>query len=320
MSKIYEALERVESEKTRRIRRKPGSQDGSDPQPNSQAQPMNGRALASGNLPSVREGAEAKAEPSPAVQPLQTPGRNRGRTGQLGGGKQEAAPKARSAEPVEPVEARPSGFHWESRFEDRMGELYRPIISRLPDSRGFIAFVSPTQQAGVSLVAREFAQFLAVEAGHGTLLLDADTVRPTQFAHYKMICNGDINEVARGEHSLTDAVHVLGNTGLSLAALGQRSAGRTVLLNSPRTQGIMQDLRGRFDVIVADCPAPENSGGVAALCGEADVVVIVIQAGCTSAREAARLKERIEASGGQPIAVVWNNRGYSLPKWLARWV
>lgn len=199
-----------------------------------------------------------------------------------------------------------------------MGELYRPIVTRLPEGRGLIAFVSPTRQAGVSMVAREFSQFLAAEAGHGTLLLDADTTRPSQFGHYNLVCNADINEVARGERSLSEAVQALGNTGLSIAALGQRSAGRTVLLNSPRTQGIMQDLRARFDILVADCPTPETSGGVAALCAEADVVVIVIQAGRTAARDAARLKERIEVGGGQPIAVVWNTRGLNLPRWLRR--
>ncbi len=169
-------------------------------------------------------------------------------------------------------------------------------------------------------MAREFAQFLADQGGHSTLLLDANSKRPRQLSHYGMVCRATLGEAATAGHSLEQALHRLGNSGLSLAGVAGGSSTHRAIFGSPRLQAIMMEMRKRFDMVVADCPALGDAPETEALCAEADGVILVVQAGRTRAHQAAWLKERVELAGGRCVGLVLNFRGFTLPRWLAPWI
>lgn len=190
----------------------------------------------------------------------------------------------------------------------------RPLLD---DGKGAVLhFVAAASGEGASTIAREFALLAATNGRRRTLLIDAarrdhDTAR---------FFNCDTT------HGLIDGIWIghdqaalrrpVPGTSLSVACLvgahGNAPADAVTL------NGLYEQLRGEFELIVVDCPAMESGEYSTLLPEEADGIFLVIRAEGTRPAVISHAKALVEQAGGQFLGAVLNARRNYIPGFLYR--
>jgi|SRR6185312_4831053 len=77
-----------------------------------------------------------------------------------------------------------------------------------------------------------------------------------------------------------------------------------------------RELRQQFENVIAVLPSPLVSTEGLSIVREYEKLVLIVKAGVTRRRAAARVIRQIEAAGGTVAGVVLCNRRYPIPQWL----
>lgn len=138
-----------------------------------------------------------------------------------------------------------------------------------------IAIVSPLPGDGKSTTASNLAIALA-EAGHRTLLIDADMRRPVQHDVFGIKTVGGLSSVLNGGEKLRDVIHPTGVSGLYLLPSGPVPRNPAELIGGRQFQQVMEALGTAFERIVIDSPplAPVTDGRILASMAHATLVVL----------------------------------------------
>jgi len=203
--------------------------------------------------------------------------------------------------------------------EADMVQLYQSIRDHSSYSgRKIFQFIGSTAREGTSTLAREFAQTVALKLGKSVLLLDADPESPTHHRAFNIKIARGIKEVIKEGAPIVEALYRIDETSLFIGAVSIDSTYGTDLFDSPKIDGVWEQLKKRFDVVVIDSPPADSSPVGLAVCRTVDGVIIVLEAEKTRWPVAASTKKRILQNGGTILGVVLNKRRYYIPDWIYR--
>ncbi|MFK7894226.1 MAG: CpsD/CapB family tyrosine-protein kinase [Myxococcota bacterium] len=171
-----------------------------------------------------------------------------------------------------------------------VAEQYRSLRGRLDSLASTrtlktIAVTSANSGEGKSTCSVNLATVTAMSVGRNVLLIDCDLRRPK--VHWTLGLQPQVGlaEVLLNQASVEDAIQKL--DGLSLDVLPVRSipSNPSELLASPEMRRLIEDVAGRYDRIILDTPAClglPDAKSVSELC---DGLVMVVRAGVTPQEE-----------------------------------
>ena len=189
-------------------------------------------------------------------------------------------------------------------------EALRGVRSALllgPDgaSKRMLAVTSAVPGDGKTTFTTNFAATLAA-AGNRTLLIDADLRRGNIHNYFEQPLEGGLTEVLEGRMKLDEAIHETQVQNLWLMRAGERPSNPSELLLGGRTKELIEELRGRFDYVVFDCPPLTAIDDTFSIAAYLDGLLFVVRAGRTSIRFARLAVNTIRQRGAPLVGLVVN--------------
>lgn len=194
----------------------------------------------------------------------------------------------------------------------RQTETFRALRSQLmlrwlddaPERRS-IAIVSPGRGEGRTYVAANLAMVFS-QLGEETLLIDADLRNPRQHAIFKLpnLTGLSTHLSERGEA----VPHpVPGLPGLSILRSGPTPPNPQELLSRASFAELIDAMRNRFEIVIIDTPAAEQSADAYLIAARAGAAVIVARRNRTRLAGLPILAERIGVSRATVVGTVFND-------------
>jgi capsular exopolysaccharide synthesis family protein len=189
-------------------------------------------------------------------------------------------------------------------------EALRGVRSALllgPDgaSKRMLAVTSAVPGDGKTTFTTNFAATLAA-AGNRTLLIDADLRRGNIHNYFEQPLEGGLSEVLDGRLGLEEAIHETQVQNLWLMRAGERPSNPSELLLGAKTKQLIEELRGRFDYVVFDCPPLTAIDDTFSIAAYLDGLLFVVRAGRTSIRFARLAINTIRQRGAPLVGLVVN--------------
>ncbi len=189
-------------------------------------------------------------------------------------------------------------------------EALRGIRSALllgPDgaSKRMLAVTSAVPGDGKTTFTTNFAATLAA-SGNRTLLIDADLRRGNIHNYFEQPLEGGLSEVLDGRMGVDEAIHDTQVNNLWLMRAGERPSNPSELLLGARTKSLIEELRGRFDYVVFDCPPLTAIDDTFSIAAYLDGLLFVVRAGRTSIRFARLAINTIRQRGAPLVGLVVN--------------
>ena len=139
-----------------------------------------------------------------------------------------------------------------------------------------VLVTSPTNGDGKSITASNLAVAMA-QAGHRTLLVDADLRRPTQQASFGINPSRGLTTVLAGECALHDALSSTAVEGLSLLPSGPIPINPSEILSSSGFAAFVEMVGDNYDRVVIDCPPVLPLADTRSIAALADAVLLVVR-------------------------------------------
>jgi receptor protein-tyrosine kinase len=159
---------------------------------------------------------------------------------------------------------------------------------------------------GKSRTAANLAIVLA-EAGHKTLLVDADFRRPSQHRIFGRIRNvGLSNLIVQDAHENEAITAVEGVPNLWLLTSGPTPPNPSELLGSGRMRELMAKLRNYFTYMVVDTPPVNAVTDASILAAAANGTLLVVEHGRTTFPNLNHAKQMLDRVGARTLGVVMN--------------
>lgn len=189
-------------------------------------------------------------------------------------------------------------------------ESLRGVRSALllgPDgaSKRMLAVTSAVPGDGKTTFTTNFAATLAA-AGNRTLLIDADLRRGNIHNYFEQPLEGGLSEVLDGRLGVDEAIHETQVQNLWLMRAGERPSNPSELLLGAKTKQLIEELRGRFDYVVFDCPPLTAIDDTFSIAAYLDGLLFVVRAGRTSIRFARLAINTIRQRGAPLVGLVVN--------------
>ncbi|GIE97300.1 polysaccharide biosynthesis tyrosine autokinase [Paractinoplanes rishiriensis] len=155
---------------------------------------------------------------------------------------------------------------------------------------------------------------LFAEAGQRVLIVDAELRRPRLAAFLGREGSAGLTTVLLGAASLDQVLQPWG-TGLWLLSSGHRPPNPSELLGSQRMADLLDELRGRFDMIIVDSPPllPVADGAVVA--ARADGALLLVRARKTTAAQVAAAVRALTAVDARLLGTVFTMVPAKGPRW-----
>ena len=180
------------------------------------------------------------------------------------------------------------------------------LFSTIDQELKEIVVTSAEVGEGKSRTAANLAIVLA-EAGHKTLLVDADFRRPSQHVIFGKIRNVGLSNLIvqdAAESEAITAVEAVPN--LWLLTSGPTPPNPSELLGSGRMRELMAKLRGYFTYVVVDTPPVNAVTDASILAAAASGTVLVVEQGRTTFPALKHAKEMLDRVGARTLGAVMN--------------
>ncbi len=159
---------------------------------------------------------------------------------------------------------------------------------------------------GKSRTAANLAIVLA-QAGHKTLLIDADFRRPSQHRMFARIRNVGLSNLILGDATEDEVVTSVDSVpSLWLLTSGPTPPNPSELLGSGRMRELIARLRGYFRYIVVDTPPVNAVTDASVLAAYANGTIVVVEQGQTTFPALAHAKAILDRVGAHTIGTVLN--------------
>lgn len=149
-----------------------------------------------------------------------------------------------------------------------------------------LAVSSPSPGDGKSLIAANLAMSFA-EAGCRTILVDGDTRRGSLHRTFGLTPNAGLTDYLDGSADLARVVYQTNHEFLSIVPCGPRNRRSPEMLTSPNLVRLVNELRGRYDVVLIDTPPLAAGIDGYAIAAAARHLLLVLRIGKTEKRMAA---------------------------------
>jgi len=204
-----------------------------------------------------------------------------------------------------------------------VAEAYRTIRTALHYGTSktvkTILLTSPAPSEGKSTSASNLAISLA-QAGHRTLLLDADLRKPVQHKIYNLHDKPGISDVLGGNAKLRDVIYPSGIARLSILPVGSVPRNPSEMMTSNRFAQVMESLIEGFDRIVIDTPPVMSVADACILASAADASILVVRCNKSRRKLSMMALEGLQSVGASVVGVIVNdiprgNRDYGYGKY-----
>ncbi|MFP5229768.1 MAG: CpsD/CapB family tyrosine-protein kinase [Acidobacteriota bacterium] len=183
--------------------------------------------------------------------------------------------------------------------ESAAAEAFRLLAVRLRHLRRDrplkrVLVTSSIPQEGKSTCSANLACSIAMRAQQRTLLLEGDIRRPSLAPMFGLAPRPGISEWLRENRELKDSIYFLEGPGLWFMPAGSCSANPLELLQSARLSQLMDQLSELFDWIVVDSPPVLPLADTSVWSRLCDGILLVTRQGVTEKRQLQRGVEAIE--------------------------
>jgi tyrosine-protein kinase Etk/Wzc len=168
-----------------------------------------------------------------------------------------------------------------------------------------ILITSPGPSEGKSTVAVNLATILA-QAGHRTLLLDADLRRPMLHRVFRHGQKPGFSDMILLGSPSTDAVFATEIDKLFCLPSGQLPPSPALVLDSAAARELLQWLSHEFEYVIIDAPPVLLAADTAIIAAWADTTVLVVRAGKTTTEGIEYAQQTIAQSGARVSGFVVN--------------
>lgn len=169
-----------------------------------------------------------------------------------------------------------------------------------------LMITSPSQGEGKSTIAVNFAAVVA-QTGKRVLLVDCDLRRPSLHRTFRWENQqGLTNLLVRGNvdwHAVTRQSAI---PNLSVILSGPVPPNPSELLGSSRFASVIDELASEFDLVILDTPPTIAVSDPMVMAPVADGVIVVVDAGRTSADLLRRTRDSLQRAGANVLGVVLN--------------
>jgi len=169
-----------------------------------------------------------------------------------------------------------------------------------------ILITSPSPGDGKTTLASNLAIALA-QAGHKTLLVDADFRRPQQHKIFAVRDRIGLSSVLQGKEILDDAAHRTNVDLLEILPAGPLPQDPSELLNGQELADLLNTLAGRYDYVLIDSPPVRALSDARVLGAMCDATLLVISAPQAARSTATAAAEALGNVGANLLGVVVNN-------------
>ena len=145
------------------------------------------------------------------------------------------------------------------------------------------------------------------KGGYTTLVVDADLRRPAQHRLFGIENEAGLSDYLTTELDLEEVVHLTKVDNLYLMTSGQLPNDAVGILNSQRLVELIEEVKGRFDIIFFDSPPILGVSDASVLSSAMDLTIIVVQHRRFPRAMLQRVKQAVSNVGGTVLGVVLNN-------------
>ena len=145
------------------------------------------------------------------------------------------------------------------------------------------------------------------KGGYTTLVVDADLRRPSQHRLFGIENEAGLSDYLTTEIDLEEVVHLTKVDNLYLMTSGQLPNDAVGILNSQRMVELIEEVKGRFDIIFFDSPPILGVSDASVLSSAMDLTIIVVQHRRFPRAMLQRVKQAVSNVGGTILGVVLNN-------------
>ena len=184
----------------------------------------------------------------------------------------------------------------------RTSMLFSAVNQRL----NAVVITSAELGEGKSRTAANLAIALA-QAGHTTLLVDADFRRPSQHRLFGQVRNIGLSNLIIRDTTEDDAIKSVENVpNLSLLPSGPTPPNPSELLGSARMMELMSDLMRKFAYVIVDTPPVNAVTDASILAASASATIIIVEHGKTTWPALTHAKQMLDRVKANTIGVVLN--------------
>ncbi|MBE2204704.1 MAG: polysaccharide biosynthesis tyrosine autokinase [Chthoniobacterales bacterium] len=176
---------------------------------------------------------------------------------------------------------------------------------KTPDANT-ITIVSGGAGEGKSTTLINLAYTFA-KGGYTTLVVDADLRRPSQHRLFEIENAAGLSDYLTTELDLEEVVHLTKIDNLYLMTSGRLPSDAVGILNSQRMVELIEEVKGRFDIIFFDSPPILGVSDASVLSSAMDLTIIVVQHRRFPRAMLQRVKQAVGNVGGTILGVVLNN-------------
>ncbi|MEI6278379.1 MAG: polysaccharide biosynthesis tyrosine autokinase [Verrucomicrobiae bacterium] len=145
------------------------------------------------------------------------------------------------------------------------------------------------------------------KGGYTTLIVDADLRRPSQHRLFGIENETGLSDYLTTEMDLEEVVHLTRIDNLYLMNSGQMPDDAVGVLNSQRMVELIEEVKGRFDIVFFDSPPILGVSDASVLCSAMDLTIVVVQHRRFPRAMLQRVKQSVANVGGTILGVVLNN-------------
>jgi capsular exopolysaccharide synthesis family protein len=146
------------------------------------------------------------------------------------------------------------------------------------------------------------------QEGKRTLLVDADLRKPSLHYLFMKSNRAGLTHALFKENRWQDIMQETDVENLSLMTSGSIAPNPTELLSSQRMQELVEELRGRFDIVLFDTPPLAAVTDGLILSSVCDGVILVVRSGKTKTNLARKVLGQLEFAKAKVLGAVLNNK------------
>jgi capsular exopolysaccharide synthesis family protein len=186
------------------------------------------------------------------------------------------------------------------------------IFSQAVRTLKTVVVTSCTPGEGKTTTAANLAITFA-QQGLKVLLVDCDLRRARLHMLFDARRDPGLTHLVLGHNTVQEAVQPTGVEGLDLLTSGALPPNPQELLGGPRMQRALDELAGRYDLVVLDTPPLLATADAAVLAARVDGVVMVVRAAVTERAAAREVTAQIRGLDAHLLGVVLNDADDRLP-------
>lgn len=200
--------------------------------------------------------------------------------------------------------------------ESAAAEAYRYVrttlqFGRPDDAIETLLVTSPGAGDGKSVTAANLALVMA-QAGHRTLLIDADLKRPCVHRLFGMQRAPGLTDLLEEEGEPTDRLHRIPIDGLQVLTAGQLVPNPAELLGTAPFRKLLRVVQREFDLVVIDSPPVLAATDAVLLSTQVDGTMLVARAGVTTHSELEYAMHMLDEVGASVLGTLFNGFDVSM--------